>query len=237
MNEYGSLMAWCWQDETAYSERENLSHLHFSHNMFHIEWSGLNPRFRGKRLAADCLELLWSSRQSYWKKWCRLRGRPETFGRPEESNNLALLLTMFLKICYLREGRRVFLRARVQIENNSRINSYACRKLSLLAPYFKLCQLCLCVPYRWAPAAATRLVRPFVQPWSSGLWHRGLYMCVPMLRANVLLCRNFPISCEQLVIPHAMFEWDVWHLKIFLLQAVTRSRAPVRCETPRQSSW
>jgi hypothetical protein len=157
-----------WWHDTDRSKPQ--SHCHFAHNIFHIDCSGLNPRFRGENLATNSLS--HCCHESRCEKCFCLRGRPEIFGRPGECNNLAPLLIMFFKICYLRDVRRIFMRARVQIENNSRINSYACRKLSLLEPLLKLCQWCLSAPYRWAPAAAARLVRPFVQPWSSGLWRR-----------------------------------------------------------------
>ena len=65
-----------------YSEGENLSHLHFAQNIFHIEWSGLNPRFRDERLAANCLS--HCGRDGSRIEKCRLRGRPETFGSPRK---------------------------------------------------------------------------------------------------------------------------------------------------------
>lgn len=160
-------MAWCWQEKTAVLGGGKPVPLPFCpQNIPHrlIWFESEIPRWK-------LPEPLWSSRQSLWKMLSSA-GSVRDIWTPRGSNNLTPLLTIFFKICYLREGRGVFLRARVQIENNSLINSYACRKLSLLAPYFKLCQRCLSAPYRWAPAAAARLVRPFVQPWSSGLWGR-----------------------------------------------------------------
>ena len=185
-------MAWCWQEETAVLGGGKPVPLPFcpQHIPHGLVWFESEiPRWGA---GANCLSHC-GRHDSCREKCFRLRGRPETFGRPGESNNLAPLLTMFFKICYLREGRRVFLRARVQIENNSRINFYACRKLSLLAPYFKLCQWCLGAPYSWAPAAAARLVRPFVQPWSSGLWRRVSiwgYMCVFRCYGRTCCCHH-----------------------------------------------
>jgi hypothetical protein len=100
-----------------YSEGENLSQCHFVHNKFHTHRSRLNPRFRGERLVVYCL--------SRGGPYGNLLGRPETFGRPGQSNNFAPILTIFFKIYYLRESMLVFLKASVQIEDNSRVNSFA----------------------------------------------------------------------------------------------------------------
>jgi hypothetical protein len=72
---------------------------------------------------------------------------------------------MFFKLFRSRTGWWKFLRARLQIADNFRINSFPCGNLSWLAPYLQLFQWRLSDPYRLALLAAARLARPFVRPW------------------------------------------------------------------------
>lgn len=137
MNQYEALMEYADRRKPKYSDCVKLSQCYFAHSKFHIDWSGLNPRFRGRRLAAKCLSHngFHGSRE---KICCLLRGRPETPGRPGQINNLAPLLTMSFKICYLREGRRIFLRARVQIEVNSRKKFFRVYKAEFTNTIFQI---------------------------------------------------------------------------------------------------
>jgi hypothetical protein len=57
----------------------------------------------------------------------------------------------------------------LQIWGNFLRRSFACGNLILLAPYFRLFQWGLNVPYRLAPRAAARLARHFVLPFISHL--------------------------------------------------------------------
>jgi hypothetical protein len=86
---------------------------------------------------------------------------PRRVGAPDSPTIWRPCKYTFVKRFRSVTGLANILRARDQISGNFRINSLAYENLNLLAPYFRLFQVCLIATDRFVPqGAAARLFRP-----------------------------------------------------------------------------